>query len=124
ETALRIEQERQAWDDIMSLQARSDEMNQDFEMPDGLDEEELKRSAQAYRDILDPMQSVYREMSMIATLEMKGLLDPDEAAELIKNLETVTKTGKNEFDELKRAIEGFGDSAAETFVDLAFTGKA
>lgn len=124
ETALRIEQERQAWDDIRSLQARSDEMNQDFEMPDGLDEEELKRSAQAYRDILDPMQSVYREMSMIATLEMKGLLDPEEAAELIKNLETVAETGKNDFDELKRAIEGFGDSAAETFVDLAFTGKA
>jgi len=132
ETALRIEQERQAWAELEAMQRRqSDNELRALEEASAAEveyQQRLDERALALKELFDPSLKLMNIQQQYDELLDAGLITMDEYSFAMKkaadDINGLADTGKNDFDELKRAIEGFGDSAAETFVDLAFTGKA
>lgn len=132
ETALRIEQERQAWAELEAMQRRQSDNElralEDASAAEVEYQQRLDERALALKELFDPSLKLMNIQQQYDELLDAGLITMDEYSFAMKkaadDISGLSDTGKNDFDELKRAIEGFGDSAAETFVDLAFTGKA
>lgn len=132
ETALRIEHERQAWAELEAMQRRqSDNELRALEEASAAEveyQQRLDERALALKELFDPSLKLMNIQQQYDELLDAGLITMDEYSFAMKkaadDINGLADNGKNDFDELKRAIEGFGDSAAETFVDLAFTGKA
>lgn len=53
-----------------------------------------------------------------------GQIDQSTYDQIIENLRDVKKEGKDTFDSLKDAIDGWGKSSADAIVDFAMTGKS
>lgn len=82
-----------------------------------------KKRAQAQLDIENE-----RAIERIRLLQLEGediadLLEK-QAEVYAKQVEKLSKSGTSDIDDLKRAVEGFGDKAGQAFEDFAFTGKA
>jgi hypothetical protein len=92
--------------------------------------EALQRLRDKYIDMADPLQK-YRDMlDEVVMLQQRGALTADQATEATwhineamdeaaKKMEGVKETGKDVFDELKRAVEGWGDKFADTIASIA-----
>lgn len=68
------------------------------------------------------------DMQLLAGAYLEGAISVDEYGEAVGralgNIEPVTDQVKDQFDDLKRAIEGWGRDSAEAIVDFAVTGKS
>ena len=96
---------------------------------------EIERLRSQYVALADPLQKYRVQLDEINKLRADGVLTADQAlaAEWAVNeamdaqigkLDEVKDKGKETFDELGRAIDGWGKSAASAFVDFATGGKA
>jgi hypothetical protein len=74
---------------------------------------------------IDPMAKLQAEWEKLNALKEQGLLTDEQAGRAYqKTFKDMSKSGKDSFAELSRAIDGWGKKASETFIDFAFTGKA
>lgn len=91
----------------------------------------LEQMRAKWTDLLDPMEAFRREYQEIDELTREGYFTSDEALAAIKKVDEElaklgesTKTAGDGFEDLKRAIEGWGKDAAQAMVDFAITGKS
>jgi phage-related minor tail protein len=97
----------------------------------GESQRELDVMRQRWLDVIDPVEKYRRQLEEIDDLQNRGALSAAQATEArfrvqeqIEDLNKVKEAGRDTFDELKNAVEGWGRSATDAFVDFAFTGKA
>ena len=103
------------------------------------DQKEYNRMMQEGARIYDSTRTAAEKLSIefgkLNELRKSGAIDQDtynravfEAQEnfdtLIAKTQEVREKGKDSFDELRQAVEGWGKSSAEALVDFALTGKS
>lgn len=101
---------------------------------DKKDGEALDKLREKYVAMADPLQQYRVQLDEINLLREKGLLSADQALEAelavneamdktIDKLNEVKDAGKDAFADLTRAIESWGNKAADTFADFVVDGK-
>ena len=97
--------------------------------------EAMKEGARIYDSTRTAAEKLSIEFGKLNDLRKSGAIDQDtynravfEAQEnfdtLIAKTQEVRDKGKDSFDELRQAVEGWGKSSAEALVDFALTGKS
>lgn len=93
-------------------------------------QEEQEKEIKHWEDLAAPAKKYQREIEKIREAFMKGLISDVDAKGAIDHLEgLITKltevkdTGKDAFEELRKAIEKWGNEAADAFVEFAFGAK-
>lgn len=95
----------------------------------------MKEGARIYEQTRTASERLSMEFAKLNDLRKAGAIDQDtynravfEAQEsfdtLIAKTQEVRDKGKDSFDELRQAVEGWGKSSAEALVDFALTGKS
>lgn len=98
-------------------------------------EASLERLREKYIDLIDPLQKFRDQLAEIDMLRAEGQLTTEQAAlaeqhvhaamdDTITKMAEVADTGKDRFEDLTRAIDSWGNRAADTFADFAVSGKA
>lgn len=81
-----------------------------------------------FEETRTPAEKLNMELSRLNDLLAKGAIDWETYSRAVFNaqdeFEGVKDTGKDAMDELKSAIEGWGNQATDAFVEFAFTGKS
>lgn len=92
--------------------------------------DELEKQRERWMDIIDPAAKYREELEKIRDAFREGTLTAEQATSLevyyakqIEQLKDVKDKGKDAFEELKDAVDGWGKQATDAFVDFAFTGK-
>lgn len=73
---------------------------------------------------LENQRAIERIQNLGFENEQVELLLAEQAEIFAKQTKQLAEQGTNDFDDLKRAVRGFGDEAARTFTDFVTTGKA
>ncbi|WP_227814322.1 phage tail tape measure C-terminal domain-containing protein [Nitrogeniibacter aestuarii] len=88
-----------------------------------------------YVDLIDPVQRYRDEIEQIRLLNEEGYLNDDQALEAefriqeamdetLDKIGEVGKAGTDRFEDLTKAIDSWGNQAADTFAEFVVTGKA
>ena len=98
-------------------------------MYEGLQREKdaREKTAEALRLSVSPTEAIAKEMEKINALaeEFPQILTADKLELIKKNVfEKFSKDGKDAFDDLKTAVEGFGRDFSRTLADALIEGKA
>ena len=93
-------------------------------------QEEQRKAIEGWEEIADPARKYREEIEKVRQAFMGGLISDvvakaniDHLDKLIEKLGEVKDEGKDSFDDLKRAVEGWGRQATDAIVEFAFTGK-
>ena len=98
------------------------------------EEESIEKLRQKYIGMADPLQKYRVELDQINQLREAGLLTTDQAIEAEwavgeamdkarEKMEEFKDTGKDAFADLSKAIESWGNKAADTFADFVVDGN-
>ena len=94
-------------------------------------QDEQDRAIEKWEELADPAKRYREEIEKVREAFSQGLINSDVAGKAVDSLndqiEALNKVkdkGKDTFEELKDAVEGWGRQATDAFVDFAFTGKA
>lgn len=98
---------------------------------DEIDALEQRREAQKRLDDLlgnTNLEKQREDMQLLADAYLKSKISVDEYGDAVGralgNIKPVTDQVKDQFDDLKQSIEGWGRDSAEAIVDFALTGKS